>query len=416
MRFAHISDVHLGYQKNTALQGIERDVFHAVLDECISHRVDFILIPGDLFHVNIPEMRVQKFAFSGFRKVHDAGIPVYVVYGSHDFSPVSNSVIDLLVETGYITKVSQNAEDVDGMIRLGFTLDEKTGAKLVGLPGLKTGKDIEYYQKLDRESLEAESGFKIFLFHGGIAEMKGGGDKGEYMPLSLLPRGFDYYAGGHLHKHAHIRRDDYSHVVYPGTPFAGYHSDLEDAARGEKHGFVLAESSDDGGLSVEFVPIEMVDHTLVQVDAHNKKPASVTREITEKTQAIEPTEKIIILRVEGVLSEGKTTEIDFTGIRRRLLDGGALDVLINHNKLTSSEYDVMDVRGSTRDEIVKNIFTENTKRSRQKDLSGEAGAALAEDLLKCLMRPQNENERKYEYEKRLQEEALKILDLSIDDT
>ncbi|MFB5632957.1 MAG: DNA repair exonuclease, partial [Nitrosopumilus sp.] len=104
MKFAHLSDVHLGFQKHESLQKIEQQVFEKAMDECISRKVDFILIPGDMFHVNIPEMRVQKFAFAKFRAVHDAGIPIYVVYGSHDFSPVSNSVIDLLSEVGYITK------------------------------------------------------------------------------------------------------------------------------------------------------------------------------------------------------------------------------------------------------------------------------------------------------------------------
>ncbi len=113
MKFAHLSDIHLGFQKNEPLQKIEQQVFENAMEKCISLNVDFILIPGDMFHVNIPEMRVQKYAFAMFRKIHDAGIPVYVVYGSHDFSPVSNSVIDLLVETGYLTKVTRETSKED---------------------------------------------------------------------------------------------------------------------------------------------------------------------------------------------------------------------------------------------------------------------------------------------------------------
>ena len=133
MKFAHLSDVHLGFQKHESLQKIEQQVFEKILDQCISLKVDFILIPGDLFHVNIPEMRVQKFAFAKFRQVHDAGIPIYVVYGSHDFSPVSNSVIDLLAEIGYITKVTQATSHEDGRISLKCLIDSKTGAKITGL-------------------------------------------------------------------------------------------------------------------------------------------------------------------------------------------------------------------------------------------------------------------------------------------
>ena len=118
--FAHLSDVHLGFQKNVPLQQIEERVFEDAIDQCIKRKVDFILIPGDLFHVNIPEMRVQKFAFAKFRQVHEAGIPVYVVYGSHDFSPVSNSVIDLLAAIGYISKVTKVKDSEDGKIVLDF--------------------------------------------------------------------------------------------------------------------------------------------------------------------------------------------------------------------------------------------------------------------------------------------------------
>ena len=122
MLFAHLSDIHLGFQKHESLQKIEQQVFEKALDECISRKVDFILIPGDMFHVNIPEMRVQKFAFAKFRQVHEAGIPVYVVYGSHDFSPVSNSVIDLLSEVRYISKVTKVKSSDDGKIVLDFMI------------------------------------------------------------------------------------------------------------------------------------------------------------------------------------------------------------------------------------------------------------------------------------------------------
>ena len=91
-------------------------------------------------------MRVQKYAFAKFRQLHESGIPVYVVYGSHDFSPVSDSVIDLLATAGYITKTVAEGND-DGTISLDFITDGKTGAKITGLSGLKAGKDIEYYAK-----------------------------------------------------------------------------------------------------------------------------------------------------------------------------------------------------------------------------------------------------------------------------
>ena len=418
MKFAHLSDIHLGFQKHEHLQKIEQQVFENAMDKCIELGVDFILIPGDMFHVNIPEMRVQKYAFAKFRQVHDAGIPVYVVYGSHDFSPVSNSVIDLLVETGYIIKVTRATSNEDGTISLEFLVDPKTGAKITGLSGLKVGKDVEWYEKLERSSLEAESGFKIFLFHGGIADMKkDSAIEGDQMPLSLLPKGFDYYAGGHMHKWNHQNFDGYDNVVYPGTPFAGYHADLEENAGGFKRGFALVDF-DDKVNSVEFVELPNTQYEIIEVNADNRKSESVNQELIEKCSSIAPEEKIVIIKVAGELTSGKTADVDVASLREGLRERGALVVNISKNKLTSKEYTISEAKGSDKDEIETNVFAENIGQLRfeNQDLLGEKGISLAKKLLREMGQPQLANEKKNEYIPRVRDNALKILGVEDDDS
>ena len=416
MKFAHLSDVHLGFQKHESLQKIEQQVFEKILDECISRKVDFILIPGDLFHVNIPEMRVQKFAFAKFRAVHDAGIPIYVVYGSHDFSPVSNSVIDLLAEVGYITKVTDATSHEDGQISLKCLIDPKTGAKITGLSGLKVGKDREWYEKLDRESLEAESGFKIFLFHGGISDMKtDSGMDGDQMPLSLLPQGFSYYAGGHMHKFNHQSFDGYSNVVYPGTPFAGYHADLEDNANGEKRGFVLVEF-EDTVKSVDFVEIENTEYKVIEVDANNRKAESVNQELAEKIADIDVANKVVIIKIQGELMAGKTADVDVSIVRDNLNNKDALVVNVSKNQLTSKEYSITEAKGSNKEEIETNVFSENIGQLKfdYPELLEESGIKLATKLLQELGQSKLENEKNNEYVPRIRDSALALLGLDDD--
>ncbi len=414
--FAHLSDIHLGYQKQEALQKIEQRVFEKAIDGCISKRVDFILIPGDLFHVNIPEMRVQKFAFSKFREVHDAGIPVYVVYGSHDFSPVSNSVIDLLAETGYITKVTKATSHKEDIISLEFLVDKKTSVKITGLAGLKVGKDREWYEKLDRGSLEAESGFKIFLFHCGISDMRtDSGRDGDQMPLSLLPKGFSYYAGGHIHKFSHQSFAGYSNVVYPGTPFAGYYTDLEDNAKGQKRGFVLVRFEKEVE-SVEFVEIENATYEIIKVDANNKKAESVNLELAEKTRDIDPAEKVIIIKVKGELITGKTADVDISSIRDSLNEQNALAVNISKNGLTSKEYSITGAKGANKEEIETNVFLENIGQLQfdYPELLNDSGVKLAKKLLTELSQSKLTTEKNNEYIPRICENALGILGLDDD--
>ena len=413
-----MSDIHLGFQKHEALQKIEQQVFEKAIDECISKRVNFILIPGDLFHVNIPEMRVQKFAFAKFRQVHDAQIPIYVIYGSHDFSPVSNSVIDLLAEIGYITKVTSATSHEDGTISLKFLVDQKTGVKITGLSGLKVGRDREWYEKLDRGPLEAEPGLKIFLFHGGIADMKADtGMDGAQMPLSLLPKGFSYYAGGHMHKFNHQSFEEYPNVVYPGTPFAGYYADLEDNARGQKRGFVLVEF-EDVIKSVEFVEIENTAYEVIEVDANNRKAESINQELQEKTKGIDPADKVVIIKVKGELTRGKTADVDISAIRDELNQRDAIMVNISKSQLTSKEYSITKAKGANREEIETNVFSENIGQLRfdYSELLDDEGIKLAKKLLSGLGQPPLINEKKNEYIPRIKDSALAVLGLDRDDS
>ena len=418
MLFAHLSDIHLGFHKHESLQKIEQQVFEKAMDECILRKVDFILIPGDLFHVNIPEMRVQKYAFAKFREVYDAAIPIYVVYGSHDFSPVANSVIDLLSEVGYIIKVTKATSNENDTISLDFLVDMKTGAKIAGLSGLKVGKDREWYEKLDRSSLESESGFKIFLFHGGISDMKTDtGIDGDLMPLSLLPKGFSYYAGGHMHKFNHQSFNGYAHVVYPGTLFAGYHTDLEDNAKGQKRGFVLVEF-EDVVKSVKFVEIPNVSYEIIEINAENRKADSINQELVEKIKDVDPADKVVIIKVRGELTSGKTADVDLSVIRDSLNERNALMVNVSKNQLTSKEYSITEAKGANKEEIQTNVFSENIGQLRfdYPELLGEQGVKLGKKLLWELAQPLLENEKKNEYIPRIRDNVLAILGLNVDDS
>ena len=416
--FAHLSDVHLGFQKNVPLQQIEERVFEDAIDQCIERKVDFVLIPGDLFHVNIPEMRVQKFAVRKFRQLHEADIPVYVVYGSHDFSPVSDSVIDLLTEAGYLTKVSKEKQSSDDRISLEFTKDSKTGAKIVGLPGLTAGKELVYYENLDRESLESEDGFKIFLFHAGLAELKFEvSTKTDFMPISLLPKGFDYYAGGHMHTHTLEKYPDYPNIVYPGTLFSGYYSDLEENAKGRKRGFVLVQF-DDKVQKVEFIPIDNVGYEIIEYNADKKNVKTVNLDLAKSVKEIDPGNKIVIIKVFGELASGKTSEIDFTALREELKQNNVLEVKINRTHLSSKDYNITPASGKNKDEIETNVFKENIGdvRLEQKELLGDPGVKLAKKLLQELGQPSLVNEKKGEYQKRIEENAMELLELKINDS
>ncbi len=400
LRFAHFADTHLGFQKQEPLQKIEQQVFEEAMDRCMEKNVDFILMCGDLFHTNIPDMRVQKIAMKKFSEIHKAKIPVYAVYGSHDFSPTSSSTIDLLESAGFLTKVTVQLPHEE-LIRLDFLEDKNTGARLAGLSGLKAGRDIEYHERLDREYLESQDGFKIFMFHGAITEMLHE-ESGDSMAISNMPRGMDYYAGGHMHTYQHHSFPGYDNVVYPGTMFAGYHSDIENSAKGVMRGFAMVDFED----KVKDVRHEVItgcQYKMLEINGENKSSASVSAEIHDRMSGMDVREKVVILKAWGEMGEGRTSDIDFQGIYRQLLQNGAYDVLINRSGLSSREYKIEGQSAGSSEQIEHSTFQENIGQVRMKrtNLIDSSGVQLSKDLLGTLRQLRPDNETKSDYDTRM---------------
>jgi len=241
------------------------------------------------------------------------------------------------------------------------------------------------------------------------------GMDGDQMPLSLLPQGFSYYAGGHMHKFNHQSFDGYSNVVYPGTPFAGYHADLEDNANGEKRGFVLVEF-EDTIKSVNFVEIENTEYEVIEVDANNRKAESVNQELAEKTSDIDVQNKVVIIKIQGELMSGKTADVDVSIVRDNLNDKDALVVNVSKNQLTSKEYAITEAKGSNKEEIETNVFSENIGQLKfdYPELLDESGIKLATKLLQELGQPKLENEKNNEYVPRIRDSTLALLGLDDD--
>lgn len=411
-KFAHISDCHLGAHRSPILQELEFKAFEKTMDKCLEEKVDFIVISGDLFHSNIPDLGVTNEAVKKMKEVHDKGIPIYLVYGSHDYSPNETSIVDILDSAGLFTKIVKGKVE-QGKLKLQFTIDPKTKAKLVGISARKIGIEEKYFEILDRESLEKEDGFKIFVFHSALSEFKP-----EFLvrmasiPISYLPKGFDYYAGGHIHVRIEEKMSGYEKIVYPGPIFAGYPRDLEQSAKGEKRGFYIV-SFEDEIKDVSFIEILTCDFAYLEYDASYKNPTQVQEDLLEKMQEMPSENRVVLLKVKGELSGGKTSDINFAQIRKVLSQRGALHVNINRFGLTSKEYTSLKVMGEDVTEIENKLLRESIGEVKvsTKALKGEKGTHLASELLSVLRQAQKPNETKKDYEQRILERALEVLQL-----
>jgi hypothetical protein len=411
-KFAHFADCHIGANRGPVLEKLELAAFSKAMDICMQEKVDFVLIAGDLFHANLPDMYVANEAVKKMKEVKDAGIPIYVIYGSHDYSPNGTSIIDILASTGLIKRIVKG-EDVGGKLRLEVFTDPKTKAKLVGISGRKAGLERNYFEMLDREFLEKEEGFKVFAFHSAISELKPEFlAQMESIPVSLLPKGFDYYASGHVHRRTESGFAGYERVVFPGALFGGYSRDLEDSAKGEKRGFYVV-SFDDKVEEVKFMEVSVCDFEYFEYDVSDKNSVQAKKDLLDKLSKIEAENKIAVVKIKGELSGGKTSDISSSEIRDLLKENSALDVIINRYGLTSKDYASVRAIGEDVPAIENRLLRENIGAVKVsiEELKADKGAQLAQDLLKVLRQEQKLNETKKDYVERVQKHALNTLGL-----
>ncbi len=411
-KFAHIADCHLGAFSEPVLRDLSLSAFEKAIGICLEEQVDFILVSGDLFHSNIPDMGIVKQAVEKMKRLRDAGIEIYVIYGSHDFSPNEASMVDVLASTGLFHKVVKG-EVVDEKLRLEFFTDAKTKAKLVGISGRKLGLEKEYYEILDRESLEKEPGFKVFAFHTALDELKPASlAEMESMPISYLPKGFGYYAGGHIHLRIEKKMEGYPIVRYPGTLFGYSFRDLEHNAAGEKPGFYIVSFDDKIG-DIRFMETPVCDYLLFEYDATDKNSAKANEELLEKVRSLSVKDKLVLLRVEGELSGGKTSDINFTQLKSILRQNGAVYANINRYALSSREYSGIKVEGRDISEVENKLLGENIGAVKVSDpaLKGQKGVSNAIGLLGVLRHDKKVAEKKKDYDERMMQEALETMKL-----
>jgi len=391
MKFAHMADLHLGGWRDPELEKINLRAFEKAVETCISENVDFIIIGGDFFDTAMPGFDVLDLVSKELNRVKKSGIPVYYIAGSHDFSPSGKTILKVLENADLMINVG--GYDEGERFKLELT-EDKSGAKLAGVFGKKGSLDEELYKRMDG-SFDSD-GYKIFLFHTGITEFlpdylkEIGG-----MPLKLLPEGFDYYAGAHIHHRSEHEYGD-GKVIFPGPLFPCNFAELE---RFKSGGFYIIE---DG--KPRFVDLKEREVEVIKVNAEDKKADEVETELKEKVSSLNGTDFVLLVRVSGTLKEGKPSDIDFKKLFEAAREKGAIVSRKNTNALSSKEFEEFEVSTDTVENLEDKIVKEHLGQSEMKNEK-----ELIERLLKILDTEKIEGETTATFEERIISEADKSI-------
>lgn len=396
MKFAHIADVHLGGWRDPRLREANTQSFIKVVNTCLQEKVDFVIIAGDLFNTALPAMDSLKVCVQKLKELKNANIPVYFVAGSHDFSPSGKTMLDILEEAGLAVNVARGEITNNGKLKLKFVVDEKTRVKLTGLPGKKGQLEQHYYEDLLLEHLEKESGPKIFVFHTSITELKPQElALMESMSVSSLPKGFDYYAGGHVHVVKHERLKNHANIVYPGPVFPNNFSELEKLECGS---MVLVEN-----FKPKNVPIKTHPVIKISADVTNKTPEQA-KELIKQQIPGDCNNAIVLLRVFGKLN-GRPSDVGFAEIIDECYYKRAFVVLKNTSKLEMPEYEEIKVSSQSIEQLEKKLVQEHNSNL----IPAEQEKQIAEQLMRVLSAEKGDAERTSDFEKRIIDDADEIL-------
>lgn len=203
-KFTWMSDTHVGYRQY-GLERRERDFqlsFINAVQTAIDTGSKFIIHSGDIIHNNRPTAQTIMCLKKAHDMLREAGIPMWVVSGNHDFS-----------EPHWISTINPD-NDEDGI----FLIDGKTlqyeGFSIYGCPWLPRDAFLA--------SLPQIPNADVIVWHGAIAEFIGfpqaSALKLEELPLDKC----QLWAAGDIHVNrmrtvVNKRLGGVTHVGYPGS-------------------------------------------------------------------------------------------------------------------------------------------------------------------------------------------------------
>jgi len=257
-RFIHAADVHLDSPLRSLalcdpdlaelIGNATRRAFVRIVDLCLDERVDALLLAGDLYDGDQTSMKTARFLSEQIRRLHEAGIHVFIIRGNHD---ALSRITKELTFPDSVKVFGGRAEAI--------MAPRATGEFPVAIHGLSFAQPHAPESLIGKYRPPIDDAVNIGLTHTSL-----GGAPGHdlYAPCSLADlqaTGFNYWALGHLHKRSVV--EGRCAIVMPGNPQG---RDInEDGAKSA----TLVTIADDRSIRIEERVTSTAQFERVSIDA-----------------------------------------------------------------------------------------------------------------------------------------------------
>lgn len=292
-RFLHTADIHLDSplrslaMRNPELAEIvgdaSRQAFIAIVDLCLSERLDALVIAGDLYDGDQTSMKTARFLATEMARLNEAGIKVLKIRGNHDaLSRISKQLVfpdTVTIFGGRPSSVVHSASGLD-----------------VAFHGLSFSQSKAPESLLPKYASPTAGAANIGIMHTSLAGAPGHDVYAPCNVADLHDHGFDYWALGHIHSrtvHAGART-----VVMPGMPQG------RDINEGGEKSVTLVTVRDDHSIEIEHRPtsIAQFERASVEIGDAVEWPdivRSIRKRMEELRAAVEAPHLVLRLEVTG---------------------------------------------------------------------------------------------------------------------
>ena len=393
VKFAHIADSHLGGWRQPELQALNTESFKRAIQTCIEEKVNFILFSGDLFDSSFPPIEVLKDTFTEFRKLKETGIKCFVIAGSHDYSVSGKTFLDVLEKAGFC-EICKYEEKEDKIILKPSIFESY---HIYCYPGKKSGLEVQDLKKLQIEE-PYSSYFRILMLHTTITEAAQGLPI-ESVSLDSLPKA-DYYALGHIHIDFE-KEINGKPAIYGGPTFPNNFKELEELKFGS---FYIINV--EGYTKITKKEIKLKDVESIEVELVNSLKG--TEKIISELEKRNLKDKIVLLKVFGLLKEGKVSDIKFQEIENYLEKAGAYSFLKNTSKLEIEKQELQIQLQTHEMEKIEEVLIKKYEKENPSNLN-----ELILPLIENLSIEKQEGEKQVSFESRLFSSLAKILGVEL---
>ncbi len=254
-RFIHTADLHLDSPlRSLALRdpdlaaliaGASRQTLRAIVDLCLSERVDALLIAGDMYDGNQTSLKTLRYLASELARLDQAGIRTFIIRGNHDAASTITRELTLPPSAHLFGTRA-------GVVQL------EAGALRVALQGLSFKDPKAPDSLLPQYQPPRADCVNIGMMH---TSLNGSSGHDPYAPCALSDlqsSGFQYWALGHIHKRAVYPSD--CTIVMPGIPQG---RDIGEAGAGS---VTLGTIRDDGSVDLQEHIVALASFARVTVD------------------------------------------------------------------------------------------------------------------------------------------------------